>query len=155
MKPWVLYTIGYQGISIEELIGDLKQNNVKCIVDVRRNAISRKQGFSKESLRKSCQAAEIEYFHIPQLGIESKMRRGLKANWEYVKLLDTYEKELLPQKEEYINELRRIVESQVCALFCFEATPQLCHRSRLAAKLEEISHLRIRHLEPAWDLAST
>jgi uncharacterized protein (DUF488 family) len=155
MQAQVLYTIGYEGVSIEVVIADLKQHDVKKLIDVRRNAISRKNGFSKTALRTACETANIEYVHIPELGIESKMRRGLKKDWEFLRLLDTYEKELLPKKESSLNELRTIVEEETCALLCFEAEPQLCHRSKIAAKLEEASHLRVTHLEPAWDLAST
>lgn len=154
MKPQALYTIGYQGVSVEVVIADLKQHNVKKLIDVRRNAISRKNGFSKTALKKACESVQIEYIHIPQLGIPGEMRQGLKANWQYIKLLDDYERNMLPDKEEFVRELKDIVEVATSALLCFESAPQLCHRSRLAAKLEELSHLRVRHLEPAWDLVS-
>lgn len=154
MKPQVLYTIGYQGVSVEVVIADLKQHNVKKLIDVRRNAISRNNGFSKTELKRKCASAEIEYIHIPQLGIESNLRRELKNPKQYEELLDVYEKELLPQNENLVNELSRMVEKETCALLCFEATSQLCHRGRLATKLEELSHLRVRHLEPVWDLIS-
>jgi len=155
MKPQVLYTIGYQGVSVEVVIADLKRHNVKKLIDVRRNAISRNNGFSKTALKKACEAAEIEYLHVPHLGIASEMRRGLKTEKQYQKLLVTYEKELLPQQKIYLDKLREIVESETCALLCFEASPELCHRSKVAARLEETAHLRVTHLEPAWDLVST
>jgi uncharacterized protein (DUF488 family) len=155
MKPQVLYTIGYQGVSVEVIIADLKQHDVKKLIDVRRNAISRINGFSKTELKRKCASAEIEYTHIPQLGIESNLRRALKNPEQYEELLDVYEKELLPQKESLVNELRTIVEKETCALLCFEASPEICHRGRLAKKLEEIANLRVTHLVPEWDLAST
>lgn len=155
MKSHVLYTIGYQGMTLPQVISDLIENNVKRLIDVRCNAISRMNGFSKGELRRACEAAGIVYLHIPELGIPSEMRRNTKANWQHVKLLDTYEKKMLPERESIVADLKEIVESEISALLCFEADYRMCHRGRLANKLEEISHLRVTHLEPAWDLAST
>ena len=43
----VLFTIGYEGISLEEYLVRLLKNNVKVLVDVRNNPMSMKYGFSK------------------------------------------------------------------------------------------------------------
>lgn len=155
MKPQVLYTIGYQGVTLRQIIADLLENNVRKLIDVRCNAVSRIHGFSKGELKRACEGADIEYIHVPELGIPSEMRRNTKTNWQHIKLLDTYEKTMLPEKEAILTEIKEIVESEICALLCFEADYRMCHRGRLANKLEEISHLRVSHLEPLWDLAST
>ena len=43
-----LFTIGYEGISIDTYINKLLQNYIKTLVDVRKNAYSNKFGFSKK-----------------------------------------------------------------------------------------------------------
>src|SRR5215210_3719398 len=50
----VLFTIGYEGISLEEYLVRLLKNDVKILVDVRNNPLSMKYGFSKSQLRKYC-----------------------------------------------------------------------------------------------------
>jgi uncharacterized protein (DUF488 family) len=51
----VLYTIGYEGISLEAYLNKLIKNDVKVLVDVRNNAMSMKYGFSKSHLSKFCE----------------------------------------------------------------------------------------------------
>ena len=48
----VLFTIGYEGISLENYLVRLLKNDVKILVDVRNNALSMKYGFSKGQLKK-------------------------------------------------------------------------------------------------------
>ena len=53
------------------------------LCDVRRNAISRKYGFSKTTLERACTGVGIRYEHLPELGIESWRRRGLKTEADF------------------------------------------------------------------------
>ena len=43
----ILFTIGYEGVSLEEYINKLIVNDVKVLCDVRKNSYSMKFGFSK------------------------------------------------------------------------------------------------------------
>ncbi len=54
------------------------ENNIKTLCDVRKNLISRKRGFSKRQLEKAVRNIDIEYIHMPELGIASEKRRNLK-----------------------------------------------------------------------------
>ena len=47
----ILFTIVYEGKNIEEYVQVLEENMVKVVVDVRRNPVSRKYGFSKTRMR--------------------------------------------------------------------------------------------------------
>ncbi len=51
-KERCLFTIGYEGRSIDEYLNILIENNIKVLCDVRKNPLSRKYGFSKQSLQK-------------------------------------------------------------------------------------------------------
>ncbi len=53
-KATVLFTIGYEGISLEEYLLRLLKNNIRILVDVRNNPLSMKFGFSKSQLKKYC-----------------------------------------------------------------------------------------------------
>lgn len=66
-----LFTIGYQGITLEAYLNKLIKNNIKVLCDVRKNALSMKYGFSKSQLKNACNGVGIEYIHIPEVGIDS------------------------------------------------------------------------------------
>ena len=139
----VLYTIGYEGISLEEYLNRLIRNDVKVLVDVRSNPLSMKFGFSKTQLKNFCASLNIEYLHIPEVGIQSNQRQDLKTQKDYDKLFKLYKennlKKTLSQQEQILNLLR---EKKRIALTCFEANICQCHRKHLAEAIIEL---------PEWD----
>jgi uncharacterized protein (DUF488 family) len=135
--PWsnkdALFTIGYEGISLEAYLNKLINNDVKVLCDVRRNPLSMKFGFSKEGLKRYCEALGIIYFHLPTLGIPSGLREDLTNQSDYDNLFSKYKQEILPNAE---GDQQTIVDllhkhSRV-ALTCFEAEICRCHRRPLA-----------------------
>ena len=95
-KPYssihALYTIGYEGKKFEEYLNQLIKNDIKVLVDVRKNAHSMKYGFSKNTLRNAIENLGLKYIHIPNLGIESENRQILKTKADYDALFDKYAK---------------------------------------------------------------
>ncbi|MDL2319664.1 DUF488 domain-containing protein [Alistipes sp. OttesenSCG-928-B03] len=131
-----LFTIGYEGLSLEAYITKLILNDVRVLCDVRKNAYSQKYGFSKSQLEQACTGVGIEYIHIPQLGIESEERKDLMSQRDYDILFAKYEKTTLKTNESYLNIiLDKIKEKGRVALTCFEKEPIQCHRGRVAKKL--------------------
>ncbi|MDV3631256.1 hypothetical protein CMU57_06210 [Elizabethkingia anophelis] len=129
----VLYTIGYEGISLEEYLVRLIKNDVKILVDVRRNPLSMKYGFSKTSLQKFCKSLDIEYIHFPEVGIQSDERQELSCQSDYDKLFDNYKLNNLPNTIEVQEKiLNLLTEHKRIALTCFEANICQCHRKHLA-----------------------
>jgi uncharacterized protein (DUF488 family) len=59
----MLFTIGYEGITIEHYLNTLIKNGIQVLCDVRNNPLSRKFGFSKSSLQKYLGNIGIEYIH--------------------------------------------------------------------------------------------
>jgi hypothetical protein len=86
----VLFTIGYEGISLENYLNRLIQNGVKMLVDVRNNPLSMKYGFSKVQLKRYCESIGVSYMHFPNVGIKSERRQGLKSQADYDKLFKEY-----------------------------------------------------------------
>lgn len=138
-KQKALFTIGYEGISLEEYLLRLIRNDVKLLVDVRRNPQSMKFGFSKTLLKRYCNSLGIEYIHTPEVGIASEQRRKLDTQQDYDKLFATYRQTTLKETSEaqvgileYLNKYERI------ALTCFEAEPCQCHRTHLADSISKL-----------------
>jgi uncharacterized protein (DUF488 family) len=130
-------TIGYEGRSLEEYLDKLSVAGTTMLCDVRRNAISRKRGFSKKSLARGCEGVGIQYRHLPELGIASERRRKLNTQSDYDRLFEEYARETLPLKREAKQQLGRWVrEGERVALTCFERSPHQCHRHCVAEALE-------------------
>jgi uncharacterized protein (DUF488 family) len=124
----MIFTIGYEGISVEKYLNTLIQNDVRVLCDVRNNPLSRKFGFSKNNLQKYLGNIGIEYVHIPELGIVSEKRNNLNSDLDYRNLFRDY-KASLPKRQEYLERLHQLVQSKNrIALTCFEHDPAHCHR---------------------------
>ncbi len=138
-KNTVLYTIGYEGITIEKYFNKLLLNDVKILCDVRRNPLSQKVGFSKNQLKSVCDAIGITYIHLPQLGIPSEKRQNLVTQKDYDVLFEDYETNYLINQGEYIKTIFDLLEkNQRIALTCFEASFCQCHRSKVAKAVTEL-----------------
>jgi hypothetical protein len=132
----VLFTIGYEGISLEQYINKLIVNNVKVLCDVRKNAFSMKYGFSKKQLKTACEGVGIEYIHISEVGIEPAKRQELKSQADYDRLFEVYKSDILvKEKEKQQAILSLIQKNKRVALTCFEANIHQCHRKHLAESI--------------------
>lgn len=124
----VMFTIGYEGKSVESLMNILIKNDIHLICDVRKNPLSRKLGFSKNKLEHIADRVGIKYVHIPELGIESEKRTSLNSENDYRCLFDAYAK-TLPKLKPYLEKLYSLLcEDNRIALMCYEKEPEMCHR---------------------------
>lgn len=140
-KEKQLFTIGYEGLSLEEYINKLIIEDIHVLCDVRKNAYSQKYGFSKSQLEKACKGVGIEYIHIPDLGIVSDKRQELKTQKDYDLLFSDYEKTVLPyQIKSLLFIYNMIIQEGRVALTCFEKDPKQCHRTRVANALMKLSN---------------
>jgi len=127
-KEHSLFTIGYEGKSIEGFINILIQNDVRLLCDIRKNPLSRKFGFSKSKLEHIVQTVGIKYVHIPDLGITSDKRRSLDTIEDYQRLFDDYAN-MLSSHKELIEETNLLLKTNVrIALMCYERNANMCHR---------------------------
>jgi uncharacterized protein (DUF488 family) len=145
----MLFTIGYEGISLEEYLVRLLKNDVKVLVDVRNNPLSMKYGFSKSQLKKYCASLGIEYVHIPEVGIQSDQRQELNTQSDYDKLFAVYRKNNLSKTTTSQNEILKLLKQHKrIALTCFEANICQCHRKHLAEAIETLPdfNYEVKHI---------
>jgi uncharacterized protein (DUF488 family) len=145
----ILFTIGYEGISLEEYLNRLVKNNVKLLVDVRQNPLSMKFGFSKTLLKRYCESLDILYVHFPEVGIDSKKRKDLKTQNDYDILFSDYKKENLSQTTNtQLKILNLLKKHQRIALTCFEANICQCHRKPLAESIKSLNEFSytVKHI---------
>lgn len=135
----ILYTIGYEGSSLENYLNRLIQNDVRVLVDVRANPLSMKFGFSKNQLKDFCGKLHIRYVHIPQVGIKSEYRQELTGQPAYDELFVRYNQEIIPQTLKLQQEiLQLLADEERIALTCFEADICQCHRTHLARAITKL-----------------
>ncbi|MFH0782271.1 MAG: DUF488 domain-containing protein [Pseudomonadota bacterium] len=141
-----IYTIGYEGLHIEDYINKLIRNGIKLLCDVRQNPLSRKYGFSKRSLSTLLPKFGIEYLHLPELGIESKNRKGLKNGSDYKILFDDYRKSLPGHQIELTRIMEKFKTHKRIALTCFERESKSCHRHCISDFIALHSGITVCHL---------
>ncbi len=141
------YSLGYQGMSLEEYVEVLKANNVALVIDVRETPWSYKPGFSKKPLSEGLEANGIAYVHVKSAGNPSANRKmGLPQS----EVIERY-KQHLENNPSCLDEIydlmvNRAWDGAVC-LLCFEEKPHDCHRKVILDKLsEKRGALIARHL---------
>lgn len=145
----VLFTIGYEGVSPEAYLNKLIKNNVHVLVDVRKNALSMKYGFSKSHLKRFCESIGIEYIHLPEVGIHSDKRKTLNSQSDYDLLFEDYKQTCIPQtKKTQEDILKLLIDKRRIALTCFEANICQCHRKHLAEAIEILPNFKyvVKHI---------
>ena len=148
MNDRILYTIGYQGVPLEEFAECLMGHDVGCLIDVRANAISRKKGFSKKALSEYISGCGLEYVHLPTAGILSQERKKVKTDADIDNLLFDYKTKMEQKPYPYKQVLDVVMRYESSALMCFEEDHNKCHRSVLAELVSEDTGIPICVLFP-------
>ncbi len=148
-----LFTIGYEGKQLEEYFNLLLRSSVTILCDVRGNPISRKYGFSKTTLSQICSKLNIQYEHLPELGIASKDRRGLSTQEEFRSLFRTYAKGIFENQGNSLATILKWLHSgEIVALTCYEHEPSQCHRQCVVEALEQIPGRESRQIFKTYHL---
>ena len=146
-----IYTAGYEGKLVDGFLNMLVQNGIWRLIDVRSNPVSRRYGYHKSTLSRLCGNLDIDYQHVPELGIPPVLRHTLRTSSAREALFGRYATEMLSGQAESIERVAMMVSERPSVLVCVEADPQMCHRSRLAQRVLERIGLPIIHLEPVHD----
>jgi uncharacterized protein (DUF488 family) len=142
-----VYSLGYEGVSLDRYVALLKSRGIAVVVDVRETPWSYKRGFSKKPLAERLNSEGISYVHVKSAGNPSRNRKmGLPQQ----KVIALYKKHLEADPSCLIEISTIIADAShsggVC-LLCFERKPHECHRKVILDKLAEQSRaLVICHL---------
>lgn len=148
-----VFTIGYEGLDIDDFVSLLSERGIETVVDIRELPLSRKPGFSKKSLASLLNLSGFEYVHMVELGCPRPVRNGYRADGDWKRYRKGFLDHLKTQ-EGAIASLAELVESSTCALLCYEADFNFCHRSMVAAAVNEqcgadVEHIEVRATAPA------
>lgn len=143
-----LYTIGYEGRSIDGFLNELIKRNIRTLFDVRKNAYSMQTEFSAQPLRKALDEAGIAYVHCPEVGIATDKRQELLPNGRQSELFEWYKENILPRSRGFVDKAFSRFENGSIAFMCYEKDPLDCHRSRLSDYClnEESRFVKVIHI---------
>lgn len=137
MKTITLYTIGFTQKSAETFFETMIDAGVKRLIDIRLNNTSQLAAFAKKDdlayfLRR---LGNIKYLHLPQFAPTQEIIDAFKkkkGGWE------AFSKDFLTLmiRREAAKTVSRDLLHEAC-LLCSEAEPSRCHRSLVAAYLQE------------------
>jgi uncharacterized protein (DUF488 family) len=132
-----IFSIGYEGKDIDSFLDILIKNQIEAVVDIRFNPFSMNFDFLKSKLQKMLQKTEIEYVHIPELGIEGTKRKNLHAAEDYKRLFGEYKARIKASNSADIQKIIELGKKKRIVLLCFEHDKNLCHRGVVADQLEK------------------
>ena len=119
------------------------------MVDVRKNPLSMKYGFSKSLLKRFCESVGVQYIHFPEVGIESDQRQELTCQHDYDNLFKRYRNDNLTKTTPTQSAILNILKSNKrIALTCFESNICQCHRKPLAEAIAALPGFscQIKHI---------
>ena len=126
-----IYTIGYEGATVDAFLAALTAAGVRRVIDVRALPLSRRPGFSKSSLAAALSEVGIDYVHLKPLGTPKPGRDAAKKG-DVATLTAVYEGQLaLPEAQLAAARMLELADERPSALLCFERDPCHCHRTLL------------------------
>lgn len=141
-----VFTIGYEGLDIDTFMSLLAEYDIDTIVDVRERPLSRKPGFSKKSLWSLLNLSGREYVHMVDLGCPKLVRDRYREDGNWKRYTEGFMKHLRTQGDA-IAELATLAATANCALLCYEADSNFCHRSMVASAVKDCCGARIVHIK--------
>lgn len=119
-----VFTIGYSGRKISNLISVLREYGVEVVVDVRRFPSSKVDDYKRENLERILSDAGFKYVWLGDKlgGYRSGGYSAFMSSRDFA---------------EGIERLIEIIRSSVTCILCLERKPKYCHRRFIAKVLEE------------------
>lgn len=145
-----IYTIGYEGVTVDALVLTLKNAGVRVLLDVRAVPLSRKPGFSKNKLAAKLAEHHIRYVGLKGLGTPAEGRAAArKGNTGEMRRIFSEQLDSEAGKRD-LEDAIKIAQAEKTCLLCFEHEPTCCHRLMVAERISEITGQGIENLDPAF-----
>jgi uncharacterized protein (DUF488 family) len=141
-----IHTIGYEGAAIEDLIATLTRSGITRLLDIRESPYSKRAEFSMDELRAALADYGIAYTHIRTLGNPPAGREAARAG-HAAAFREIFNAHLDgPEAQGGLEQALGLAANEPVCLLCLEKSPMHCHRSMVAARLNELSGQAIVNL---------
>lgn len=133
-----IFTIGHEGVALDEVMGALKEAKVSVLVELRYHASKSfdRVGFTRAELHKACEAAGIEYrckdqpLAAPEVVVEALEREDYRNAWNsYEAAIDTANAFC------EIDKLHKEAKVSNVCLLGETADHRICHRHIASARI--------------------
>ena len=126
-----IFTIGYEQATQPAVVAALRNAGVDVLADISYLPLSRRPGFTKNSLRAAVEEAGIGYRHFRDLGTPAEGRAAARRG-DHAGLARVYAGQLeLPEALKQMAELRALAEERRVCLLCYARDAAGCPRSLL------------------------
>lgn len=132
----MLYSVGYEGRTVDQFIQALVAAGVDVLYDVRLNPVSRKPGFSKNKLRDALEAAGVDYVHEPLLGNPPDNRDAFR-NGNVEQGRARFQQRLNNGSRDALDKLTKDTRQRIIALLCVEKDADRCHRKVITEAVQD------------------
>jgi len=140
-----IFTIGYEGLDVDDFLTLLCEYGIQTVVDIRAVPLSRKRGFSKTALIHTLGLHDITYRHVVALGCPKPVRDDYRMDGDWSRYRVGFMAHLRRQRPA-VAALADWVQSSTCALLCFEADYNFCHRSLVANAFQKQYGASVTHI---------
>jgi uncharacterized protein (DUF488 family) len=141
-----LTTIGYEGTTIDQVVGVLRDADVALLVDVRAVPQSRKPGFSKRQLAAALDEIGIGYVHLQGLGTPKPGRDAVRAGHPERMEVIFREHMTSDRAQAELAQAKGLVRGRKSCLLCFERDHRTCHRRLVAEMIVAETGQHVEHL---------
>lgn len=147
MAPHRLYTIGYEGASVDGLVGALKAAGVAHVLDIRYSPYSKRDEFSTDALAPALSAYGIGYTHIKALGNPPAGREAARLGHvsAYREIMAAHLKS--PDGAAGLQQALTLAVAEPVCLLCLERSARHCHRHIVADAITARTGLTLEHLQ--------
>jgi uncharacterized protein (DUF488 family) len=149
-----VYTLGYEGLSLDAYTSILCAFNVGVVLDVRERAWSQRPDYIKSKMDHGLASVGINYIHVQSAGNPSSIRKTVTTPEECLMLFRKHLRLNPDCVGELYSYVRLAAESgRPACLTCYERASENCHRSVLIEALLELDPtLDPIHLPPAYPI---
>ena len=139
-----VFTLGYEGRTLQELVGLLDRLGVRQVADVRENPWSRRPGLDRDTLARILEERGVGYRHFGALGCRFEARTALRRGGDFAPYAEAY-REHLRGAERVVRDLEAFLREAPTAVLCTERRAEECHRLVLAERLAA-DGFRVEHV---------
>ena len=133
-----VFTVGYQGRTLEDFCALIVSHEIAVVVDVRLTPWSRRPGFAKRSLSDALAQAGVDYVHEPTLGNPRDNREAFRSGDQKTGRA-VFLKVMRATGAEALRGVADRIASARTALLCVESEDARCHRQVIVDILSEMA----------------
>jgi uncharacterized protein (DUF488 family) len=131
-----IYSVGYEGMTVDAMIERLVGSKVTTLVDVRLNPSSRRPGWSRKALTASLDEAGITYVHEKLLGNPPENRDSFRRG-DGEEGREAMRERLSNGSAPALDRLIEMASGDRVAVLCVERERERCHRQVVTDMVQE------------------